>query len=145
MGSWWFFEAHCYGGPFRYWKVIDRAARYHLTDGGIDPSGWEPATLVVPVVARAASVEVPVPAAVVGAWAASGRLASLGIVGPAAASGAVEVQDPDRGIRAGALGSAERSGVDLLAPRSAPALVGGRRRAGWGPGAPADGGGEVQG
>ena len=82
-------EAHCYGGPFRHWKVIDRAARYHLTDVGIDTPGWDPPTLVVPVVAGAASVEVPVPAAVMGARAAPGRLASLGIVGPAAASGAV--------------------------------------------------------
>jgi hypothetical protein len=84
-----FFEAQCDGGPFRYWKVIDRAARYHLTDVGIDPPGWDPATLVVPVVARAASVEVPVPATVVGARAASGRLTSLGINRPAAASGAI--------------------------------------------------------
>jgi hypothetical protein len=84
-----FFEAYCHGGPFRYGKVIDRAARYHLTDVGIDPPGWDPAALVVPVVARAASVEVPVPATVVGARAASGRLASLGVGGPAAAGGAV--------------------------------------------------------
>jgi hypothetical protein len=84
-----FFEAHCQGGSFRYWKVVDRAARYHLTDVGIDPPGWDPATLIVPVVAGAASVEVPVPSAVVGARAASGRLASLGVGGSAAAGGAV--------------------------------------------------------
>src|SRR5829696_9687314 len=116
-----FFEAHCYGGPFRHRQAIDRATRYHLTDVGIDPAGWDPAALVVPVVARAASVEVPVPATVVGARAASGRLPSLGVGGPAAASGAVEVQDPDRGVGPGPLGSAERAGVDCLAPRSAPA------------------------
>jgi hypothetical protein len=39
LGSWWFVKAHCYGGPFRYWKVIDRPARNHLTDVGIDPPG----------------------------------------------------------------------------------------------------------
>ena len=59
MGSWWFFEAHCYGGPFRYWKVIDPPARNHLTDVGIDPPGWDSATLVVPVVAGAASGTLP--------------------------------------------------------------------------------------